>query len=105
MERLTTNLNETTYRCAKISTGLCYGPGDCYTCPQYKQIIDRLAAYEDTGLEPEEIDQIQEAAEYMRFSSVRDFVRYSVAMYDAELQALRDKLAQDRAALEGAHDG
>lgn len=48
----------------------------------------RLAAYEDTGLEPEEIDQICRAAKTMMFETVADFVRYSIANFEA-LQAYR----------------
>lgn len=55
MERLTIRLNEVNCRCAKVSTDLCYEYNNCFDCHQYKKVVDRLAAYEDTGLEPGEI--------------------------------------------------
>ena len=61
MERLTINLNPTTNRCTKVSTDLCYKYVNCFDCPQYKKMIDRLAAYENTGLEPEEITDLMAA--------------------------------------------
>ena len=44
----------------------------------YCEAIDRLAAYEDTGLEPDEVDQIHRASQTMMFPTVGDFVRYSI---------------------------
>lgn len=42
---------------------------DCYDCKRYDEIIDRLAAYEDTGLAPEEITGYLNATdEYVRAS-------------------------------------
>ena len=55
MERLTIRLNPITNRCTKVSTALCYEHSNCFYCPHYKKMVDRLADYEDTGLEPEEI--------------------------------------------------
>lgn len=57
MERLTIKLNEVDRRCVKVSTDLCYEHDNCFDCPQYKRMVDRLTAYEDTGLEPEEINE------------------------------------------------
>lgn len=45
----------------------------------------RLAAYEDTGLEPEEVEQIKKAAAHMMFEDVAHFVRYTLSNFD-ELQ-------------------
>lgn len=39
---------------------------DCIDCPSFDRLVERLAAYEDTGLEPEEIDMDHEAAETLR---------------------------------------
>lgn len=33
----------------------CHGDMDCIDCPAFDQFVERLAAYEDTGLTPEEI--------------------------------------------------
>lgn len=48
-------------------------------------VVDRLAAYEDTGLEPEEMEQIKQAAAHMMFEDVAQFVRYTLNNFD-ELQ-------------------
>lgn len=47
--------------------------------------VDRLAAYEETGMEPEEVDQIKRAAAHMMFDDVSQFVRYTLNNFD-ELQ-------------------
>lgn len=44
--------------------------------------INRLAAYEDTGLEPDEVDQIRRAAQTMMFPTVADFVRYAIQNFE-----------------------
>lgn len=64
-------------------------------CRGMDDIIDRLAAYEDTGLEPSEVEQIQRAAEYMMFESVGDFVRYAIANFE-ELQQYHSIAPIDR---------
>ena len=61
MERLTIRLNPDATRCMKVSTDLCYEHDNCFECPQHKKMVDRLAAYEDTGLEPEEVCKIRDA--------------------------------------------
>lgn len=58
MERLTICVNRVDSRCAKVSSDLCHEYNDCFYCPQYVKMVDRLAAYEDTGLEPEEINEL-----------------------------------------------
>ena len=54
-----------------------------------------LKRYEDTGLEPSEVEQIQRAAEYMMFESVGDFVRYAIANFE-ELQQYHSIAPIDR---------
>lgn len=54
MERLT--LKEGL--CGMASTEFCFEQKDCYTCPYGRKCFKRLAAYEDIGLTPEEIDGI-----------------------------------------------
>lgn len=49
------------------------------------EVADRLSAYDDTGLEPEEVEQIKRAAVYMMFEDVAHFVRYTLGNFD-ELQ-------------------
>lgn len=59
------------------STEYCKSAFECpnvsdRTCP-YLKMIDRLAAYEDTGLEPEEVAKIREDVEngYMKSTARR----------------------------------
>ena len=58
---------------------------NCGDCGILDKIVDRLAAYEDTGLEPEEVKQIKKAAAHMMFEDVAHFVRYALSNFD-ELQ-------------------
>ena len=54
MERLTEKhyLAEDHYmKCS----GNCHGDIDCIDCPAFDRLVERLAAYEDTGVTPEEI--------------------------------------------------
>lgn len=47
----------------------------CEECPDFEEIIDRLAAYEDTGLTPEQIVAMKAEleAERYRHDRVQDF--------------------------------
>ena len=65
MERLTEKHYLGTDHYMKCS-GNCNADMDCIDCPSFDRLVERLAAYEDTGLEPEEIDMDHEAAETLR---------------------------------------
>ena len=57
IERLTENdmaLRGYNINCAKTCRG-----GDCGACPKFGKLIDRLGAYEDTGLTPNEIEALK----------------------------------------------
>lgn len=41
--------------CDMASTEYCFVQKDCYSCLHGRKCFKRLAAYEDTGLSPEEI--------------------------------------------------
>lgn len=45
----------------------CHAPGNdnenCGMCAKFEEMVNRLSAYEDTGLLPEEIEKIKDAAE------------------------------------------
>lgn len=56
MDRLTMNNG----LCQMVSTEFCISQKDCYSCPHGRKCFKILAAYEDTGLEPEEIKVILE---------------------------------------------
>lgn len=67
-------------KCSEHCNDIC----DC-NCEKWGEVVDRLGAYEDTGLEPEEVEQIKRAAVYMMFEDVAHFVRYTLSNFD-ELQ-------------------
>lgn len=54
MERLTEKHYLGTDHYMKCS-GNCNVDMDCIDCPSFDRLVERLAAYEDTGLEPEEV--------------------------------------------------
>ena len=65
---------------------------------EYLPLIDalgRLASYEDTGLEPDEVDQIRRAAQTMMFPTVADFARYAIQNFE-DLQKYRKAEADGR---------
>lgn len=58
MERLTEKHYLGTDHYMKCS-GNCNVGMDCIDCPSFDRLVERLAAYEDTGLEPEEVTALQ----------------------------------------------
>lgn len=58
MERLTEKHYLGTDHYIKCS-GSCNVDMDCIDCPSFDCLVERLAAYEDTGLEPEEVTALQ----------------------------------------------
>ena len=58
MERLTEKHYIGTDHYMKCS-GNCNVDMDCIDCPSFDRLVERLAAYEDTGLEPEEVTALQ----------------------------------------------
>ena len=64
MERLTEKHYLGTDHYMKCS-GSCNVDMDCIDCPSFDRLVERLAAYEDTGLTPEEVDMDHEAAEQL----------------------------------------
>ena len=36
----------------------CHAPQDCIDCAAFDKLVDRLAAYEDTGLEPDDLKRV-----------------------------------------------
>lgn len=57
MERLTEKHYLGTDHYMKCS-GNCDVDMDCIDCPSFDRLVERLAAYEDTGLEPEEVSAL-----------------------------------------------
>ena len=58
MERLTEKHYLGTDHYMKCS-GNCNVDMDCIDCPSFDRLVERLAAYEDTGLTPEEVTALQ----------------------------------------------
>lgn len=58
MERLTEKHYLGTDHYMKCS-GSCNVDMDCIDCPSFDRLVERLAAYENTGLEPEEVTALQ----------------------------------------------
>lgn len=61
----------------------------------FVDVLNRLAAYEDTGLTPDEVDQIRRAAQTMMFPTVADFARYAIQNFE-DLQKYRKAEADGR---------
>ena len=55
MSRLTRRVGTDVYM---LCGDNCYTGGDCNLCAEHDILLDRLAAYEDTGTEPEEIGDV-----------------------------------------------
>ena len=83
-------LTNSNYRNDKryLNCGDC-AKNDCTECSKILAALDRLAAYEDTGLELGTVEQIRRAAEHMMFESASQFVRYALSNFD-ELQKYKE---------------
>lgn len=65
MERLTTRINGKAYCSQYFDPPRCNGKR-CGNCGINKQILERLAAYEETGMIPERENRVRKAYEYGR---------------------------------------
>ena len=65
-----------------------HGDNGCKTCPISKA-FDRLAAYEDTGLEPEEVAKIREDVE-------NGYMKSTARRYGISVARLRELVQADR---------
>ena len=64
MERLTEKYRgDDRYYMACSET--CGSDMDCMDCPTHDRLVERLAAYEDTGLTPEEVNTLQKDWSYL----------------------------------------
>lgn len=103
MERLT-EWNESSHKHAyypRCFEGPCYGRGcKIKDCPFETAVCERLAAYEDTGLMPEEVlpkDKADEIAlKLMRLADLESLCNYARLreLAEAERDALREKVPQ-----------
>ena len=106
MERLTEKHYLGTDHYMKCS-GNCNVEMDCIDCPSFDCLVERLAAYEDTGYTPEEIaklqgDLIQRNAELLKTREELKEHYDSISQLDganSSLMAANEKLAADRKAL------
>lgn len=90
MERLTICVNRVDSRCAKVSSDLCREYNDCFYCPQYVKMVDRLAAYEDTGLEPEEVTAVKHSLMGKAIAEIEEFDSVPVSRLQELAQADKD---------------
>lgn len=106
MERLTEKHYLGTDHYMKCS-GNCNVEMDCIDCPSFDFLVERLAAYEDTGYTPDEItklqgDLIMSNAELLKTREELKEHYDSISQLDganSSLMAANEKLAADRKAL------
>lgn len=106
MERLTEKHYLGTDHYMKCS-GNCNVDMDCIDCPSFDRLVERLAAYEDTGYTPEEIanlqgDLIMSNAELLKTREELKEHYDSISQLDganSSLMSANEKLAADRKAL------
>lgn len=72
MERLT--LNHAGGICAFVSTEECHEQPNCDYCIRWRSILKRLAAYEDTGLEPKQVAELEAKAEALPVMRERSLI-------------------------------
>ena len=72
MERLTEKHYLSTDHYMKCS-GNCNVDMDCIDCPSFDCLVERLAAYEDTGLEPESVEALKLSMMGKAISEITEF--------------------------------
>ena len=72
MERLTEKHYLGTDHYMKCS-GNCNVDMDCIDCPSFDCLVERLAAYEDTGLEPESVEALKLSMMGKEISEITEF--------------------------------
>lgn len=72
MERLTEKHYLGTDHYMKCS-GSCNVDMDCIDCPSFDCLVERLAAYEDTGLEPESVEALKLSMMGKEISEITEF--------------------------------
>lgn len=71
-------------RCSEHCNDIC----DC-NCEKWGEIVDRLGAYEDTGLEPEEIEKNKQDVE-------AGYLKVTARRYGIDVSRLRELVEADR---------
>ena len=89
MKRLTTWYDGNQAICENEECSLSDCPFADPICEQVQSIIDRLAAYEDTGLEPEETSKIREDVE-------NGYLKSTARRYGVSVDRLRELAGADR---------
>lgn len=77
MERLTEKHYLGTDHYMKCS-GSCNVDMDCIDCPSFDCLVERLAAYEDTGLEPESVEALKLSMMGKAISEITEFDGLSI---------------------------
>lgn len=78
MERLTEKYYLGTDHYMKCS-GNCDVDMDCIDCPSFDRLVKRLAAYEDTGLEPESVEALKLSIMGKAISEIKEFSGLPIA--------------------------
>lgn len=89
MERLTEKHYLGTDHYMKCS-GSCNVDMDCIDCPSFDCLVERLAAYEDTGLTPERCAEFARADAEGRYIVMRDAEQEGVARLRELAEADKD---------------
>lgn len=71
-------------------SGNCNVDMDCIECPSFDRLVERLAAYEDTGLEPERCAEFARADAEGRYIVMRDAKQEGVARLRELAEADKD---------------
>lgn len=98
MERLT----EKHYLCSDYymkCSEECNVDVDCIDCPAFEKLVDRLGAYEDTGLEPEDVTDMMAAhgtaigalAEYRKLGPINRFRELAQADREGRVVVLDER--------------
>ena len=95
MERMTEKHYLGTDHYMKCS-GNCNVDMDCIDCPSFDRLVERLAAYEETGLTPGDIKELLD----MAVSKTNKVLRL-----EEELHAMKNELCQYCGKYKQAHEG
>ena len=89
MERLTEKRYLGTDHYMKCS-GSCNVDMDCIDCPSFERLVERLAAYEDTGMTPKRCAEFAQADAEGRYIAMRDAEQEGVARLRELAEADKD---------------
>lgn len=71
-------------------SGNCHVDMDCIDCPSFDRLVERLAAYEDTGLEPESVEALKLSIMGKAISEIKEFNGLPIARLRELAEADKD---------------